>query len=272
MKKTIIIFLCIVNSHFGCGNNDALFNAITNLVTNSININNKNSDTLIATDILNIIKESISLSRNNKNPPRNNKNQQNQIQNQQNQIQNQIQNQQNQIQNQQNFAGNKFYKKTENLYIINSIGISKPISISDLAIFVKKGQTIRASYFIKIQTSNNLYAPSFGFLLPNSNDKLAGIALWSTDRNGRKITMYSFMSANPRYYSNQNRGVVDSELAFSSNNYSDGIFNTIKIDIEYSNTHKDGEVILEMNRDLYAYSGQTICVLEGSSVVWETYY
>ena len=169
----------------------------------------------------------------------------------------------------------KFYKKTGRSYTIDSVGVSSPIAISDLAIPVKLKQTIRATYFLKVQTTHVWYGPSFGFLLPNLKDTLVGTALWPTDKNGRKVTMYSFMSANPRFYSNQKQGMVDSELAVDTNSFShlpsNKVFNTIKIDIEYRNLGRGGNVIIEMNRDLYGYAGHKLTILTGSSVVWETY-
>jgi len=169
----------------------------------------------------------------------------------------------------------KFYKKTRRSYTIDSVGVSSPIAISDLAIPVKLKQTIRATYFLKVQTTHVWYGPSFGFLFPNLKDTLVGTALWPTDKNGRKVTMYSFMSANPRFYSNQKQGMVDSELAVDTNSFShlpsNKVFNTIKIDIEYRNLGRGGNVIIEMNRDLYGYAGHKLTILTGSSVVWETY-
>lgn len=169
----------------------------------------------------------------------------------------------------------KSYKKTKRSYTIDSIGVSSPIAIGDLAVPVKLRQIIRATYFLKVQTSHVWYGPSFGFLLPNVKDTLVGTALWPTDQNGRKVTMYSFMSADPRFYSNQKQGIVDSELAIDTNSFrhlpSNKVFNTIKIDIEYRNLGRGGNVILEMNRDLYDYAGHMLTILPGSSVVWETY-
>jgi hypothetical protein len=69
--------------------------------------------------------------------------------------------------------------------------------------------------------------------------------------------------------------MVDSELAVDTNSFShlpsNKVFNTIKIDIEYRNLGRGGNVIIEMNRDLYGYAGHKLTILTGSSVVWETY-
>jgi hypothetical protein len=128
----------------------------------------------------------------------------------------------------------KKYKRTTNSYIIGPTG-STSLSIDALKIPVSRSQTIRASYFIKIQTSNRAYAPSFGFLLPNSKiDTLMGTVYWPTNKNGRSMTMYTFMTSDPRYYSNQKNGIADSDLAFDKNS-DEGGFNTIKIEIEYVN-------------------------------------
>lgn len=160
--------------------------------------------------------------------------------------------------------------KTKVSYTISSIGESKPISIKALAIKTFPKETVRASYLLKIHSSNRIYAPSFGFVLPNPNlDNLMGTAMWPTLTNGRGITVYSFMSSKPRFYSNTNHGVADSELAFETPDKKS--FNTVKIDIEYTNLGKSGDLVLEMNRDLYGYAGNTLTVLPGSSVTYDAW-
>lgn len=164
----------------------------------------------------------------------------------------------------------KFYIHTTIKYETSKTGIASPISITELNLPVSC-QTVRATYFLKIQTSHVWYAPSFGFKVPNSKDKLFGTVIWPTHKNGKGVTMYSLIPKYPRYYSLQEKNAVDSELVFDTRLFpSKDIFNTIRIDIEYIGT-KSGQLILEMNRDLKGYTGHSLTVLPGSSVVYETY-
>lgn len=165
----------------------------------------------------------------------------------------------------------KFYLKTNHKYEILPRGISAPISISELNIKVKPYQTIRASYFLKVQTTHIWYAPSFGFKVPNENDILFGTVSWPNRGGGRGITIYSFVPTDLRYYTLQHNGAIDSELVFDTRS-NKNLFNVIKIDIEYtSNCCSNGQLQLEMNRDLKGYSGHTLSVIPGSSVVYEIY-
>lgn len=177
----------------------------------------------------------------------------------------------------------KFYIKTSHKYETSNKGVSTPISITELDIRVNPSQTIRATYLLKVQTSHVWYAPSFGFKVPNTGDTLFGTVIWPTHKNGRGVTMYSFMNQNPRYYTLQDQHAIDSELVFDTNTYpSSDVFNTIKIEIEYTSgcwqhrqrhrkNNLNGYLSLEMNRDLKGYTGHKLSILPGSSVVYEIF-
>lgn len=159
-----------------------------------------------------------------------------------------------------------YYKKSNTLYSIPKSGYSNPMIIKDLDITIYPYKTLKAKYLLKFQTSNSAYAPSFGFVgINQSTDSLMGTAFWATSTGGTS-TIYSFMTDNPRFYSNNVAGVTDSNVPFPGID-SKGTFTTINIEIEYYNGGRNAATLsLEFNRDLYRWPGQTQQIIEGSSV------
>jgi len=164
------------------------------------------------------------------------------------------------------------YRKTNTVYAIPIAGTSNPVIIKELDIKVYPKSTVRANYLLKFQTSSALYAASIGFVGVNSStDSLMGTAYWPMNKAGSSSTVYSFMTDEPRFYSNNNAGVADSNVPFAGIN-SKGTFTTINVDIEYYNGGSNAVTLsIEFNRDLYAWPGQTQQMIEGSSVEYRYY-
>lgn len=165
-----------------------------------------------------------------------------------------------------------YFKRSNTLYDISKVGTSSPIIIRDLNIQVFPKRTVRAKYILKFQTSNPAWAPSFGFLGVNKEtDNLMGTGYWPMVKGGGSSTTYSFMTDNPRFYSNNGLGVADSNVPFAEVT-NKNIFNSIVLDIEYTNGNTYTTTLsLEFNRDLYAWPGQTQRIIEGSSVEYVFY-
>lgn len=164
-----------------------------------------------------------------------------------------------------------FLIKSESLYIIPS-NDTVSVIVKDLDILVGPGKTVRANYIIKYQTNNIAWATSFGFLgVDTEKDNLMGTAHWAMTKGGQTSTTYSFMTGNPRFYTNSGAGVADSNVPFSGID-KENIFNSMKIDIEYFNGSTNHTTLsLEVRRDLYNYKGVKQQILPGSSVEYRVY-
>lgn len=162
--------------------------------------------------------------------------------------------------------------KSEKLYEIPLKGSPSPVIISDLDIVVPAGKTIRADYILKFQTSNAAWACSLGFQgVDSSKDNLMGTAHWAMSKSGSTSTTYSFMTSDPRFYSNTKAGVADSNVPFAGLD-DDKTFNSVKVNIEYFNGgNKNSVLSLEFHRDLYLYNNQTVQFIPGSSVEYRMY-
>ena len=162
--------------------------------------------------------------------------------------------------------------KSQQLYKVPAKGSPSPIVIDDLDISVAPGKTVRADYILKFQTSNALWGCSLGFLgVDSSKDNLMGTAHWAMSTNGSSSTTYSFMTEDPRFYSNNKAGVADSNVPFAGLD-DPAIFNSIKINIEYYNGgNKKSVLSLEFHRDLYLYHNQTVQVIPGSSIEYRIF-
>jgi hypothetical protein len=144
--------------------------------------------------------------------------------------------------------------------------------IDDLNIWVAPGKTVRADYILKFQTSNSLWACSLGFLGVDSlKDNFMGTAHWAMNKSGSTSTTYSFMTSDPRFYSNNKSGVADSNVPFSG--LDDPLtFNSVKINIEYYNGGNKNTILsLEFHRDLYLYHNQIVQFIPGSSVEYRIF-
>jgi hypothetical protein len=166
---------------------------------------------------------------------------------------------------------NNFLIKSDTLYIIPSDDTVAVVA-NDLDLIVNPGRTVRANYIIKYQTNNVAWATSFGFLsVDTEKDNLMGTAHWAMSKGGQTSTTYSFMTGDPRFYTNTGAGVADSNVPFSGIDKKN-IFNSLKIDIEYFNGGSQQSILsLEVRRDLYNYKGVKQQVLPGSSVEYRVY-
>ena len=115
-------------------------------------------------------------------------------------------------------------------------------------------------------------APSLCFRgVDSETDNLMGTAHWAMSKNGTTSTTYSFMTSNPRFYSNNKTGVADPNVPFAGLD-DEKIFNSVKIDIEYYNgSSKNSVLSLEFHRDLYLYNNEVVQFIPGSSVEYRIY-
>lgn len=176
------------------------------------------------------------------------------------------------------------YQKTKSttlLYLLQSktlysipLNGGPPVVLSDLDIPVFAGKTVRADYILKFQTSNAAWACSLGFLgVQKETDNLMGTAHWTMSKAGSTSTTYSFMTSDPRFYSNNSNksGIADSNVPFAGLNDS-STFNSVKVNVEYFNgSNKTSTLSIEFHRDLYLYNNQIVQMIPGSSVEYRFY-